>query len=112
MLAAADTTLLVVPAELRAAAAAARVAARLGWVCRDLRLVVRGPSPGRLSAEVIARTLALPLAGEVRPEPGLRADLERGEAPGRRRRSPLARLCDRLLDDLEGRGAADGERAA
>ncbi len=113
VLAAADTTLLVVPAELRAAAAAAQVAARLSWVCPDLRLVVRGPSPGRLGAEAIAASLGLPLAGEVRAEPGLRGDLERGEAPGRRPRSPLARLCDQLLGDLEsGSPAPEGWEAA
>ena len=113
VLTAADTTLLVVPAELRAAAAAARVAARLGSVYRDLRLVVRGPAPGRLSAEVIARTLALPLAGEVAAGArrcGRTSSGGRRPADGPGRRWPGS--ATDLLDDLEGRGAADGERAA
>lgn len=96
----ADVTLLVVPTELRAAAAAARVATQAALVCNDLRLVVRGPSPGGVSPELLARSLGLPLAGECRAEPGLDAALERGDAPGQSPRSPLARMCDRLLDDL------------
>jgi secretion/DNA translocation related CpaE-like protein len=100
VLASANTTLLVVPAEVRATAAAARVAGRAGLLCRDLRLVVRGPAPGGLRGEQVARALGLPLVGELRPEPGLDLDLDRGEPPAQRPRSPLAGLCDRLLDDL------------
>jgi secretion/DNA translocation related CpaE-like protein len=96
----ATTTLLVVPAEVRATAAAGRVAARIGLLCRDLRLVVRGPSPAGLPARAVQEALALPLAGELRPEPGLARALERGEPPGSRARSPLAVLSDQLLDDL------------
>ncbi len=53
-LAAADLTLLVVPAEVRAVAAAARVAAAVSAACADLRVVVRDPAPSGLSAEVVA----------------------------------------------------------
>lgn len=100
VLAAAATTLLVVPAEVRATAAAGRVAARVVPLCRDVRLVVRGPAPSGLTAAHVVRALGLPLAGDLRPEPGLDAALERGEPPGRRPRSPLGVLCGRLLDDL------------
>jgi secretion/DNA translocation related CpaE-like protein len=96
----AGTTLLVVPAEVRATAAAARVAGTAGLLCRDLRLVVRGPAPAGLSAQAVQGALGLPLAGELRAEPGLGRALEQGEAPGRRSRSPLATFCDALLDDL------------
>ena len=99
-LALATTVLLVVPTEVRAAAAAARVAASAGLLCSDLRLVTRGPSPSGLNGEQVARALGLPLFGELRPEPGLDVALERGEPPGRRARSPLAQLCGRLLDEL------------
>jgi secretion/DNA translocation related CpaE-like protein len=102
VLAAADTTLLVVPAEVRAAAAAGRVAAQAGLLCRDLRLVVRGPSPAGLTAQEIQRALRLPLAGEVRPEPGLCRSMEEGTPPALRRGSPLAGLCQALLHDLLG----------
>ena len=102
VLASATTALLVVPAEVRATAAAARVAGRAGLLCRDLRLVVRGPAPAGLAAAEVAAALGLPLAGDIRAEPGLELALEHGEPPGRSRRSPLAGLCDVLLDDLFG----------
>ncbi|MCW2608118.1 MAG: minD [Frankiales bacterium] len=97
---AASTVLLVVPAEVRAAAAASRVAAAVGLLCRDLRVVVRGPGPSGLQAAEVARALGLPLAGELRPEPGLDRALERGEAPGSRGRGPLSTLSARLLEEL------------
>ena len=99
-LAVAGTVLLVVPAEVRAAAAASRVAGTIGPLCRDLRAVVRGPSPSGLAGDEIARALGLPLAGELRQETGLALALERGEPPARRGRGPLSALCGRLLDDL------------
>jgi len=112
VLGAARTTLLVVPAEVRAAAAAARIAAQAAQLCRDLRLVVRGPSPAGLSAAEIQRALALPLVGDVRPEPGLARDLEEGAPPGLRRGSPLAAVCNAVLDDLLGEQTGGVRRAA
>jgi secretion/DNA translocation related CpaE-like protein len=102
----ASLVLLVVPAEVRAAAAATRVATQLAPLCADLRLVVRAPSPSGLSADEIARALGLPLVGFLRAEPGLDLALERGEPPARRGRSPLAALCESLLDDLLPSGQA------
>jgi secretion/DNA translocation related CpaE-like protein len=100
VLAEAALTLLVVPAEVRAAAAASRVASSIGMLCRDLRVVVRGPSPGGLSAEAVARVLGLPLAGDLQEEDDLDTDLEKGRPPPRRERGPLARLCGGLLSEL------------
>jgi secretion/DNA translocation related CpaE-like protein len=97
---AADRAILVVPAELRATAAAARIAAAVTLHCEDLSVVVRGPAPGRLKAREVARALGLPLAGSLRPEPGLCQALERGEAPTATGRGPLAELCRRLIADL------------
>jgi len=94
---AADLALLVVPAEVRAAAAARRVAAGLQEHLADVRLVVRGPAHAGLRAEAIADALGLPLAGWLKPEPGLRAALDRGEPPGLRARGPLSTLCRQLL---------------
>jgi secretion/DNA translocation related CpaE-like protein len=96
----ADVTLLVVPAEVRATAAAARVAASLALVTSDVRLVVRGPGPSRLPGEVIAESLGLPLAGQIRDEPAIVAALERGEPPGRRGRGSLADFCQGFLVEL------------
>jgi secretion/DNA translocation related CpaE-like protein len=96
----ASVVLLVVPAEVRAAAAAARMATQLAPLCGDLRLVVRGPSPSGLSADEIAGALGLPLSGFLRPEPGIDLALERGEPPARRVRGPLAVLSEQLLADV------------
>lgn len=96
----ATVTLLVVPAEIRATAAAARVAAALTMACADVRVVVRGPAPSGLPAEVIASSLGLPLAGSIAAEPRLAETIERGEPPARRGRGPLAQFCGRFLDDL------------
>jgi secretion/DNA translocation related CpaE-like protein len=96
----ATTTLLVVPAEVRAAAAAARVAQAVAPLAADLRLVTRGPSPSGLAGEEVARALGLPLLAELRAEPHLDLALERGEAPARRGSGPLSTVCRRLLDEL------------
>jgi secretion/DNA translocation related CpaE-like protein len=104
---AADRVLLVVPAELRACVAAARVAATLTPHTDALQVVVRGPAPGRLRARQVAGSLGLPIAGTLRAEPGLPRRLERGAPPAARGRGPLAALCRRILGDVGvGRGAA------
>lgn len=92
--------LLVVPAEVRAVAAATRVLPGLLEHARDVRLVVRGPAPSGLCADDMAQALDLPLVGELKAEPGLSAMLERGEPPARTGRGPLAGLSERLLDSL------------
>jgi hypothetical protein len=68
--------------------------------CAALALVVRGPAPGRLRPKAIAQSLGLPLAGTLRPEPGLACGLERGVIPAGNGRGPLAALCRHLVDDL------------
>ncbi|MEU7674506.1 septum site-determining protein Ssd [Micromonospora taraxaci] len=97
-----DQAFVVVPAELRATAAAARVVAAAAPHCAALSVVVRGPAPGRLRAAEVARALGLPLAGTLRPEPGLCRGLERGEAPAAAGKGPLAALCQRIVADLTG----------
>jgi secretion/DNA translocation related CpaE-like protein len=94
---AADLALLVVPAQIRAAAAARRVATGLLQHLAEVRVIVRGPASTGLRAEAVAEALGLPLAGELKPEPGLRAALDRGDPPGLRVRGPLATLCRQLL---------------
>lgn len=97
---AADQILLLVPAELRAAAAASRVIAGIRAHCPNLTLVVRGPAPGRLRAREIARSLGLPLAGFLQPEPQISRGLERGDAPGSSGSGALAKLCQRIVAGL------------
>ncbi|MER7916396.1 MULTISPECIES: septum site-determining protein Ssd [unclassified Streptomyces] len=88
-----DLALLVVPAELRALAAAGRIAAAIGVVVRDLRVAVRGPYASGLDDREVARLLGLPLAGEVPVEPGLLRPRGGGRPPGASGRGPLARFC-------------------
>lgn len=95
----ADLTVLVVPADLRSCAAAARVAAGLTAHCAAVRLVVRGPAPGGIGAADVARALDLPLLATMRPEPRLARRLERGLPPGQPR-GPLAGAARRVLAHL------------
>jgi secretion/DNA translocation related CpaE-like protein len=90
VLAQVDLGLLVVPAELRAIAAARRVASAAAMVLRDLRVAVRAPYAPGLDDREVARLLGLPLAGEV-PTELLSPD--GGTPPGAAARGPLARFC-------------------
>lgn len=104
-----DLVVLVVPAEVRAVAAAARVAEPLTGRGVTLGLVVRGPAPGGLDASDVERALGLPVLVSVPPEPGLAASLDRGKVPGLRR-GPLQDAAAAVLDALD--DAAPGGRAA
>ncbi|MGW8954020.1 septum site-determining protein Ssd [Streptomyces sp. NPDC055709] len=99
-----DLGLLVVPGELRAVAAARRVATTAGMVLGDLRVVVRGPYASGLDEQWVAEALELPLAGELPVEAGLLADLDGGVPPGAVPRGPLARFCSAFWE----RALADG----
>ncbi|CAM5253273.1 hypothetical protein SHIRM173S_09403 [Streptomyces hirsutus] len=89
-----DLGLLVVPAELRAVAAAGRVASAVGMVLRDLRVAVRGPYAPGLDDREVARLLGLPLgrrrARRARPAaPARLGTAARGVRPV----PSLARVC-------------------
>ncbi|MET8580446.1 septum site-determining protein Ssd [Streptomyces collinus] len=88
-----DLALLVVPGELRAVAAAGRVASAVGMVVRDLRVAVRGPYAPGLDDREVARLLGLPLAGEVPLEPALLRPRGTVKPPAATGRGPLARFC-------------------
>jgi secretion/DNA translocation related CpaE-like protein len=105
----ADLVVVVVPAEVRAVAAASRVAAPLAERGAALRLVVRGPAPGGLDADDVAHALGLEVLISVPAEPGLAAALDRGRVPGLRR-GPLQDAAGAVLDALE--VVADRGRAA
>lgn len=106
-LSALDTLLLVVPLEIRAIAAAARMATVAAPYVDDLRVVVRTrPVPG-LDAEFVAATLGLPLAGSYKPERAVVADLDRGVPPAAGR-GHLARLATHLVRGLVGPARARG----
>jgi len=99
-LAAADLTVLVVPADVRSCAAAARAAAVVAeHGGPSAGLVVRGPAPGGITPEEIAIALDLPLVAAMRAERGLPRSLERGDTPGQGR-GPLAAAAASVLDAL------------
>lgn len=95
----ADAVVLVVPAEVRACAAAvARLAVILGH--RRVHLVVRGPAPGGLSPTAVAAAMGLPLVASVAHEPRLAAAVESGRLAALGSRSTLFKASGRLLDGL------------
>lgn len=108
---AADLTVLVVPAEVRACAAAAAVVDRVVTDGGTPRLVVRGPAPGGLTPADVSRALGLPLLTAMRPQPGLAGALDRGHPPGRDR-GPLATAAGVVLTALHAAAAAVPGRAA
>jgi hypothetical protein len=87
-----DVGILVLPAELRAVAAARRVASAVSMVLGDLRIAVRGPRPYApgLDDREVARLLGLPLVGEV---PFDTPPQDGSVPPGGAARGPLARFC-------------------
>lgn len=103
----ADLAVLVVPAEVRACAAASAVATRVLRYGVRLHLVVRGPAPGGLTPDDVGRALDLPLIAAMRPQPGLGGALDRGAVPGRAR-GPLAVAAREVLDVLDGCGRSLG----
>ncbi|MFE9253989.1 septum site-determining protein Ssd [Streptomyces sp. NPDC006879] len=95
-----DLALLVVPGEVRAVAAASRVAAAAGLLVRDLRLVTRAPYAAGLGPPCMAELLGLRLVGEVPTEPGSAVAAAGGQPPGSVERGPLARFCGRFWDQV------------
>jgi hypothetical protein len=95
----ADLTVVLVPAELRSTAAAARVVALLRKHGAPVRLVVRGPGPGGIEPRNVAAALGLPLLHAMRSQTGLTSALERGKPPGRDR-GPLLAAARAVLDEL------------
>jgi secretion/DNA translocation related CpaE-like protein len=95
----ADLAVLVVPAEVRACASARRVAAAVRERGVRTRALVRGPAPGGLLPEDVARAVGVPLLTAVRPEPNLSAALERGGLRSRTR-GPLTTAARAVLAAL------------
>ena len=101
-----DLVVLVAVANVPGVAAAAKVAARLRPLNRDLALVVRR-GPGAAPAEQVAAALDLPLVAELPRQRRLAEDIDLGLGPVRSARSPLARAARRTL-----RGATADEAVA
>ncbi|MBW4719790.1 septum site-determining protein Ssd [Saccharothrix obliqua] len=99
-----DLVVLVVPARVRACAAAKRVVEQVKARGVPLHAVVRGPSPTGVHARQVAKAVGLPLLTAMRPERGLAAALDRGRLP---ERGPLATAAREVLAVL---GAGGGPR--
>jgi secretion/DNA translocation related CpaE-like protein len=99
-LAAADTLLLVVPAEVRATMAADALGTDLRDQITDTRLIVTGPAPGGVTPETVSRALDLPLAGVLQRDRKTATALEEGGITGSLRRGPLVDLCKQLVPTL------------
>lgn len=96
----ADLVVFVVPARLRAVAAAGAVVADSRGRNPNQGLVVRGPAPGGLRGREIAQALDLPLLAAMRAQPGLAGVLERGGLA--LTRGPLAGAAESVLAALPG----------
>jgi secretion/DNA translocation related CpaE-like protein len=95
----ADLTVIVVPGEVRACVSARLLAERLAELGTQAQLVVRGPAPGCLHPEEVAKAVDVPLLTTMRPEPNLAQSLDRGDfAP--RPRGPLATAARTTLAAL------------
>ncbi len=101
-----DVLVLVVPAEVRAAAVGARTLAAAAATGADVRLVVRAAHPSRLRPGEIGAVLDRAVAAVVETEPGVAAATDRGDLVAALPRSRIARVADRLLDELVPRPAA------
>ncbi|NUR32054.1 MAG: hypothetical protein HOV83_40460, partial [Catenulispora sp.] len=116
-LALATTALIVVPAEVRASAAASQLAAAVRLITPDLRVVVRLPAPGGLEPLDITDVMGgLPLAGVIGADRRLSAAAEHGEPPGSSARGSVSAFCRAFLDDVfgapAGRRGMDARAAA
>ncbi|MGX7825747.1 septum site-determining protein Ssd [Actinokineospora sp. 24-640] len=95
----ADLAAVIVPADVRSCAAAHRVTTDLR--ARGVRtgLVIRGPSPSRLTPQEIADTLSVPLLATYSSDRDLPRSVDRGEF---RPRASLARAARTVLDAVPG----------
>jgi len=105
-LAHASELLVVVPARLRATAAAAALLTGWGQLAPVTRAVVRRSSRDPLAAHTVADALGLRLALQMRDDPGLDQALRRSQAPGLRARSPLRLAAEQWLAQREVPGRA------
>jgi secretion/DNA translocation related CpaE-like protein len=95
----ADLTVIVAPAEIRAAVTAKQLAKDLTHQGINPQLVVRGPSPGGLRPDEIAASVEIPLLTAMRPEPQLDQSIERGEFDPKQK-GPLAQAARETLTEL------------
>ena len=94
------TALIVASRDVRSVAGVLAVRTSLVAQSPDVRLVVRGPSPGGLGVLELAHVVDLPVAASMRAQRGFDAALERGGGPVPRRRGSFARAVAELASSL------------
>jgi secretion/DNA translocation related CpaE-like protein len=109
-LAASEQAVVIVPAAVRAVAAAAHPVTVLAERAVAAGVVVRDAGGERLAADDVAASLALPLLGTVRSEPSIAMAAERGSPPlddngSRRRLGSLHRFCSAFVERLDHQAA-------
>ncbi|GAA1343526.1 septum site-determining protein Ssd [Saccharothrix algeriensis] len=97
-----DLAVLVVPARLRACAAARRVAVQVADRGVAVQAVVRGPAPTGIRARQVARAVGVPVLATMRPERRLDTALDQGRFPVHRQ-GPLAVAARSVLAALRER---------
>ncbi len=100
--------ILVSSADVRSALAGRRLLAHRRLAGLPVGLVVRGPSPGGLSADDIADALEVPLLAFMPHERGLDRSMEDGFPPGSRRNSAVRSAALRLLAGVADAAAGPG----
>ena len=90
-------TVLLVPEDIHALSASARVLSRLRRHTGNIALLTRARRGG-IGADAVSETLGLPVIGRVRHQRFLAANLDSGEGPGRSR--TLRSGCRSILDTL------------
>jgi secretion/DNA translocation related CpaE-like protein len=101
-----DRLVLVVPASVRAVAAAAAAVARWTAVGADVGLAVRHPGPADLTPAAVAAALDLPLLGVVPVDPRLAHLGDRGRFAHGLRRSPVSAAAATIERQLRATAAA------
>jgi secretion/DNA translocation related CpaE-like protein len=101
-----DELLLVIPATVRATAAAARVVESVSAVVPIAGVVVREAAGPRLAAGDVAAALGLPLRASLSDDSGIASAAQRGRPPLSRPRGPLHDCCRFLLQPRASRAEA------
>jgi hypothetical protein len=96
----AETAVVVVPAEVRAVAAASGVVAELLRTCSDVRLVVRQPGPGGLRPRDVGDAVGAPIAAVWPWDRRLAAVVEAGRFAREWRRTGVRDVACGLVDEL------------
>jgi secretion/DNA translocation related CpaE-like protein len=99
----ADLTVVVVPTQVRACAAAARLVAEFqGRSAGPFQAVVRGPAPSGLTVADVGSAVGIEVLAVMRPHPGLPAAMDRSGLRGGRfaSRGPVAHAARQVLAAL------------